>query len=104
MKTETIKGLEITLEDLYKGEKQINIHFSNKPFTFHLVLKDRHGIDCKISSFGANLWARTKKGVDSEKYKTLGGLQRAVEMLIALKVETGESKIYYTLSDEVYTF
>lgn len=100
----SIKDLGISLEDLYKGEKQINIHLSNKPFVFHVVLTDRNGVDCKISSFGANLWARTGKGMEMEKYKTFGGLQRELNKLINLKVETNNSLIQYSLNKEVYTF
>jgi hypothetical protein len=100
----SIKELGITLDDLYKGEKQINIHLSNKPFTFHVVMVDRKGIDCKISSFGANLWSRTPKGMEMEKYKTVGGLQRALNLLIKQKVDTDNSLIQYSLCEEVYTF
>lgn len=100
----SIKELGITLEELYKGEKQINIHLSNKPFTFHVVMVDRKGPDCKISSFGANLWARTPKGMEMEKYKSLKSLQSALNRLIKEKVETSNSLIQYSLSTEVYTF
>ncbi len=100
----SIKELGITLDELYKGDKQINIHLSNKPFTFHVVMVDRKGVDCKISSFGANLWARTPKGMEMERYKTVGGLQRALNILVNSKVETDNSLIQYSLSSEVYTF
>ena len=99
----SIKELGITLDELYKGDKQINIHLSNKPFTFHVVMVDRKGVDCKISSFGANLWARTPKGMEMERYKTVGGLQRALNILVNSKVETDNSLIQYSLSSEVYT-
>lgn len=101
---QSIKELGITLDDLYKGKKQINIHLSNKPFTFHVVMVDRKGVDCKISSFGANLWARTPKGMEMERYTTIGGLQRALNVLINSKVEIGDSLIQYSLNEEVYSF
>jgi len=111
----SIKELGITLEELYKGEKQINIHLSNKPFIFHVVMAGRPRYnskenkfipttDCKISSFGANLWARTTKGMEMEKYKSIGGLQRALNILVNSKVETDNSLIQYSLSEEVHTF
>lgn len=100
----SISELDINLSDLYEGKKQINIHLSNKPFVFHVVLMDRLGPNCKISSFGENLWAITPRGLDMEKYETLGGLQRALNVLIKSKVETDNSLIQYSLSDEVYTF
>ena len=100
----SIKELGITLDDLYKGDKQINIHLSNKPFVFHVVMVDRKGVDCKISSFGANLWSRTPKGLEMERYNTIGGLQRALNILVNSKVETDDSLIQYSLSDEVFTF
>jgi len=100
----SIKELDITLEQLYKGEKQINIHLSDKPFIFHVVMVDRKGVDCKLSSFGANLWVRTPKGMEMKKYKTIGGLQRALNVAIKEKVETDNSLIQYSLSSDVYTF
>ncbi len=102
--THSIKELGVTLEQLYKGEQQINIHLSNKPWTFHVVMVDRKGVDCKISSFGANLWARTNKGLEMEKYKSIKGLQTALNKLIKEKVDTDNSLIQYSLSSEVYTF
>ena len=98
-----IKDLGISLEALYNGEKQINLHLSDKPFVFSVVLKDRRGADCKLSSFGANLWSRTKKGINSEKYSSIGTLQAALKREIKNKVES-EGEIRFSLSDEVYTF
>ena len=111
----SIKELGVTLEELYGGEKQINIHFSNKPFIFHVVMSGRPKynpkenkfaptVDCKISSFGANLWMRTTKGVNAEKYNSVAALQRALNVLIKSKVETNGSVIQYSLSGEVFTF
>ena len=102
-KRKKLKDFKITLDELYKGQKQINIHISGKPYIFHVVLIDRKGFDCKISSFGANLWARTTKGMDSLKYKYIGMLERELKKLINQKVDAS-GEILFSLSDEVYTF
>jgi len=100
---ENIKDLPLTLEELYKGAKQVNIKLSDKPYVFSLALLDNRGkIDCKISSLGANLYARTKKGLQYEKYNNLSTLQREVKKLIKNKVDT-DGKISFLLSSEVFT-
>jgi len=100
---QNIKDLNITLNELYEAKSQINVHLSDKPYVFSLVLKDRHGVDCKLSSFGANLYTRTNKGVNSEKYKTIASLQSAIKRLIKSRVNTN-GVISFSLSDEVFTF
>lgn len=92
------------LTELYNGTKQINIHLSDKAYTFHLVLLGQDNTpDFKISSFGANLWARTNKGINRQKYNSIAGIKRAAKNLIKNKVET-EGKITFSISNEVYTF
>ena len=103
MKTKNnIKSLGISLEDLYDGKSQLIIKLSDKPYEFHVVLKDRNGVDCKISSWGANLWARTNKGLKYEKYSSIATLQTAIVRLIRTKVAT-EGDITFDLSNEVST-
>ena len=103
MKTKNnIKSLGISLEDLYDGKYQLIIKLSDKPYEFHVVLKDRNGVDCKISSWGANLWARTNKGLKYEKYSSIATLQTAIVRLIRTKVAT-EGDITFDLSNEVST-
>ena len=100
-----IKELGITLDELYEGAKQINVNLDNKPFVFSVIMKDRKGVDCKLSSFGANLWMRTPKGINMEKYKSLSSLQSAIVRTLLNKVEGIEKEnISFSLSDEVYTF
>ena len=99
----SIKDLGATLNSLYDGEAQINIHLSDKPFVFHVVLKDRKGFDCKLSSFGANLWTRTLKGENSERYNSFKSMQMAINKLIKSRIETN-GLITYSLSNEVLTF
>jgi hypothetical protein len=100
-----ISDLNVSLTDLYNAkDKQIEINLSDKPYTFSLVLKDSQGkVDCKISSFGANLWMRTDKGLKYEQYKTLASLQAAIVKKIKATVDT-QGDISFTLSNEVYTF
>lgn len=103
-KKNNIKELGISLNDLYEGKKQVNVHLTDKSYVFSLILKGtRDSIDCKLSSFGANLWVRTNKGTNYEKYKTIGSLQSAIKRLINHKVDT-KGDIQFSLSDEVFTF
>ena len=99
----SIASLGVSLEDLYKAEdKQINIKLTDKPYEFSLVLKSFGGADCKISSFGANLWFRTNKGLNYEKYNSLKDLQSAVVRAIKSKVDSN-GDIVLTLSNAVFT-
>ena len=77
----TIKSLGISLKDLYDNnvEKQIEIHFSEEPYIITLILSGRDGKpDCKLSSFTANIWFRTTKGVNYGAYFSLDTLQLAI--------------------------
>jgi len=97
-----IKDLNISLEDLYSNKKQINIHFSNSFYAYRLILSDiSKKPDCKISSFGANFWTRTNKGVNFEKYKNIGTLQTSIKKLIKSKLRDIE-EIRFSLSDEIF--
>jgi len=97
-----LKDLDISLDDLYQGKKQINIHLSDKSYTFHVVMRDSRGPDCKISSWGANLWARTNRGMEFKRYNAMRDLQRELVKLIKRKVDT-EGEITFSLSNEVFT-
>ena len=97
-----IKELNVTLDKLYNNEYQINIHFSDKPYTFCVLLKDRNNrIDCKLSSWSANLWTRTKSGMEYKKYKRIQDLQTALKKEVKRKIETN-GNITFTLSKEIY--
>jgi len=96
-----IKDLEVTLEKLYNNDYQILIHLSDRPFVFHVLLKSfRNEIDCKISSFGANLWTRTRAGLDYRKYNRIQDLQTAIKNEIKRKIET-KGEILFSLSTEI---
>jgi len=94
-----IKELNVTLDKLYNNDYQINIHFSDKPYTFYVLLQDLSGkIDCKLSSYSANLWTRTKAGLEYRRYKRLSDLQRAIKKEISTKIDTN-GEITFSLSD-----
>jgi len=99
MKTfKNIKELNININKLYNNDYQINIHFSDKPYTFHVLLKDLKGkIDCKLSSIGANLWTRTKAGLEYRKYKRIQDLQVEIKKEINRKIKT-DGEITFSLS------
>jgi len=100
-KSANLKDLGLTLEELYNNDYQINIHLSDKPYAFHIILKDRIGqIDCKISSFGANLWTRTEKGKNYLKYSRLQDLQSALKRAIRNKVDT-EGDISFSKTEDI---
>ena len=102
--TNSLKSLNISLEDLYNPqiEKQIEVSLSDKPYKFSVVLTSlNEGIDCKISSWGANLWFRTNKGVNYEKYSSLPTLQSAIVRMIKNKVDT-IGDITFSLSNVRY--
>ena len=100
----SLASLGVTLEDLYKQETaQINIHLSDKGYWFHVVLKTHSEVDCKISSFAANLWARTNKGMKYQKYKSLSTLQSSLVRLIEEKVDT-IGDITFSINKECYSF
>ncbi len=95
-----LKDLNVPLSELYVSDsKQINIHLSDKGYTFHIVLHDRKGLpDCKISSFGANLWFRTPKGETYKKYKTIGTLERAIREAVCHRIDF-IGKMRFSISD-----
>tara|TARA_R110000737_G_C14266326_1_gene429520 strand:+ start:183 stop:500 length:318 start_codon:yes stop_codon:yes gene_type:complete len=96
-----IKQLNVTLDKLYNNDYQINIHFSDKPYTFYVLLKNLKGeIDCKLSSYKANLWTRTKAGLEFRKYKRLQDLQVAIKKEVNRKIETN-GEITFSVSDVI---
>jgi hypothetical protein len=101
--TNSLKDLGISLDALYNAEKQIEISLSDKPFTFHVILKGRDNKpDCKLSSWGANMYMRTNKGQNSEKYKTLSNLQIQLVRQIKERVNTN-GVLTFSLSNEIST-
>lgn len=103
--TNSLKSLGVTLEELYEAkDKQIEVCLSDKPYVFNVVMADANGKpDCKVSSFGANLWFRTPKGLNYDKYKTLGALQSAIVRAVKTKVASN-GDITFRISNKVYTF
>ena len=102
----TLKSLNVSLEDLYNPniDKQIEISLSDKPYVFNVVLTSLNGEpDCKISSWGANLWIRTNKGIIYEKYKSLSSLQGVIVRQIKNKVDT-VGDITFSISNVRYHF
>ncbi len=101
--TNNINSLGTNLDELYNGEKQILINLSDKLYQFHVVLKGRdNNPDCKLSSWGANLWLRTNKGMDSEKYSSLSTLQSALVKLIKSSVDTN-GNITFSITSDVHS-
>jgi hypothetical protein len=102
----SLTSLGVTLEELYNPqiEKQIVVSLSDKNYEFNVVLTSlMDKIDCKISSFGANLWIRTNKGINYEKYQSLSTLQSAIVKSIKNKVDTA-GDIRFSIGNTRYTF
>ncbi len=101
--TNNINSLGTNLDELYNGEKQILINLSDKAYQFHVVLKGRdNNPDCKLSSWGANLWLRTNKGMDSERYSSLSTLQSALVKLIKSSVDS-IGDITFSITSDVHS-
>jgi len=97
----SIKELGVSLDDLYENKGQIIVHLSDKKYTFTVLLKNRQDhVDCKLSSFSANLWTRTEKGVNYEKYSRIRDLQTAIKKQIKSRVDT-KGDITFSLSNEI---
>ena len=102
----SLTSLGVTLEELYNPqiEIQIVVSLSDKNYEFNVVLTSlMDKIDCKISSFGANLWTRTNKGINYEKYQSLSTLQSAIVKSIKNKVDTA-GDIRFSIGNTRYTF
>jgi len=66
----SLKNCGYTLDQLYENKAQILVNLSDNPNQYTLILNssytgDKIIPDCKLSSFSANLWTRTKKGIYS---------------------------------------
>lgn len=89
------------LEQLYNEQKQIEVHLSDKPHIYTLVLVGLDNEpDFKLSSFSANLWVRSNKGARREKYKSIEGIKKAVKRLVNNNIETNGT-ITFKIVDEV---
>ena len=97
----SLSELNTTLDKLYNNECQINIHLSDKDYTFYVLLRNLRGyIDCKLSSYKANLWTRTQAGIEYRRYKRLQDLQTAIKKEIKRKVDT-KGVITFSLSNVI---
>jgi len=88
-----LKNCGYTLDQLYENKAQILVNLSDKPHQYTLILNSSYVVDkimpdCKLSSFSANLWTRTKKGMNYERYKSLSSLQSAIVKLIKSRIDT----------------
>ena len=89
------------LTQLYNEQKQIEVHLSDKPHIYTLVLVGLDNEpDFKLSSFSANLWVRSNKGARREKYTSIGGIKKAVKRLVNKNIETNGT-ITFKIVDEV---
>lgn len=93
-----------TIDELYLEKKQILIHTESGDF-YTLILKGReldNAPDCKISCYKNNLWFRTPKGLNKEKYNTTGSLQLAVKIVLESRVK--DYIIGYSLNNTIDIF
>ncbi len=76
---------DVSIENLYTSRNNDNPHkvcaiFKNSPHHFDVILDGRDNTpDCKISSFGANLYFRTRNGINRKKYANIKAIAKAVE-------------------------
>jgi len=76
------KYYNTNLKELYEGEAEVKIRFSDSVYTFSLNVIDHSGFDFTLASWGENIYKRTIKGQKREKYKTLSGVQKGLNSLI----------------------
>ena len=79
--------MNIKIDDLYSEVARIKVKFAEYPQVFDVEMineSSRYGAnlkqDCKVMSWGANLFFRTAKGSwnNDIRYKTIGGLKRGI--------------------------
>jgi hypothetical protein len=79
--------MNATIQDLYSEKAKIQVKFAEYPQPFDVEMineasryGDKPKQDCKIGSWGANRYFRTAKGEwnNDDRYKTVGGLKRAI--------------------------
>ena len=89
------------LTQLYSEQKQIEVHLSDKPHIYTLVLVGLDNEpDFKLSSFSANLWVRSNKGARRKKYNSIEGIKKAVKRLVNKNIETNGT-VTFKIVDEV---
>ena len=89
------------LTQLYNEQKQIEVYLSDKPHIYTLVLIGLDNQpDFKLSSFSANLWVRSNKGMNRQKYSSVNGIKKAVKRLVDKNIETNGT-ITFKIVDEV---
>lgn len=101
-KKNNLKDFNLNLDKLYNNDYQINVHLSDKDFTFYLILKDVHDkVDFKLSSIRANLWTRSNKGINYEKYNRIQDIQVAIKRLIKNKIDSTKGQISFSISKNI---
>ncbi len=77
--------INVSLESAYNARRtndeiQVQAKFAEHPAEFGVVLMGSDDTpDCKISSFSANIWFRTPKGENRQKYTSYKGLEQAIK-------------------------
>ena len=82
--------MKVTIQDLYKAIKVIKVQFVGKTHAYHINLSKpeldvkmsnfKDTIDCRITSWTDDVWFRTPKGENYEKYKSIGNLKQAITL------------------------
>jgi hypothetical protein len=93
--------MKTSLENLYNETEQLKVSLSDKDYTFSVILMTRGKPDCKISSFKANLYGRTRNGMNYKKYTTLAGLKKSVSKWIKNNVDS-QGEISFSTSTEIH--
>lgn len=78
---------EITIQDLYDEKAEMQVKMDGHPANFSVEMvydlshyKDELEPDCKVFSFTANKWFRTKRGADGTRYKSISDLKKGIQM------------------------
>ena len=94
----TLKRLNVNLEGLYKQEYQICAKVGSYTFSVILVGRDSEP-DCKISSFSANIYFRTRNGQNRKKYNSVQSLDKAIKNAIRKNYSSTDTIVYILTTD-----
>ena len=97
-----LKDTKVSLDQLYNEQKQINVHLTNNENVYTLVLVGRDKEpDFMLSSFRGNFFCRSNFGLNRKKYKSIEGIQKAVQRLVNSRLDS-DCVVSFTVRDEVY--
>ncbi|TXG76205.1 hypothetical protein E6Q11_05230 [Candidatus Dojkabacteria bacterium] len=87
------------IENVYKGEEQMKFTVTDEHgnvHTGHVVAFRRNKFDFKVSLPTMNIFARSKVGIHSKRYKTLDTFKSALQKVLNKNIECNLIDMYLT--------